>query len=190
MSTSRTPNADHEWLDRLNEENKEFYAALGQFMLAWSDVERSIGDVLVRYAKVSEPVGRALFSGTRARTMMSFITAIAENTGMSAARKDDLAFIFAKVATLNTSRDRIAHHGSHASHTVQPATLKRKVTNAKRSSRYTNEFVQFVGSEELKYSANECLGICTALKQHLASGQFRRYYWPERTLIQKPKRSL
>jgi len=168
------------WLARMREEDKEFYQALGQFMLGWADVESTLGEVLRKYAKVSEPVARALFSGTRARTMISFINAIADNTRVSKARKDDLTFLFAKIATLNTQRDRIAHYGSYRSPSLAPNSLKRRVSNDKRSSRTTNSFVQFVGSEELRYATGECLRLCEALKQHLTTGRFQRTYWPER----------
>lgn len=177
----RKPQANEDRsLERFNEENKEFYVALGQFMLAWADVERTISAVLIKYAKVTEPVGRALFSGSRARTMMAFISAIAENTHLSSARRDDLSFLSSKINALNTSRDRLAHHGSYESHTIGPIGFKRRISNANRSSRYTNEFVQFLGSDELKNFANECLRICEALRVHLKPGKFHRYYWPER----------
>ncbi len=164
----------------MREEDKAFYAALGQFMLGWADVERQLGEVLRRYANVSEPVARAIFSGTRARTMMSFITAVTDNTRASKARRDDLSFLFPKIGALNTQRDRLAHHGSFASPSIAPNSLKRRITNEKRSSRMTNEFVQYVGSDEMHQLANECLRVCDALRCHIAPGPFRRYYWPDR----------
>lgn len=171
-----------EWLSRMREEDKAFYAALGQFMLGWADVERHLGEVLRRYASMSEPVARAILSGTRARTMMNFITAVADNTGASKARRDDLVFLFPKIAALNTQRDRIAHHGSFASPSIAPNSFKRRISNERRSSRMTNEFVQFVDSEEVHRLANECLQVCAALRCHTAPGAFRRYYWQDRPL--------
>jgi len=173
-----------EWLGRMREEDKAFYAALGQFMLGWADVERQLAEVLRHYANVSEPVARAIFSGTRARTLMNFITAVTDNTGVSKSRRDDLTFLFPKVGALNTQRDRVAHHGSFSSPSIAPNSLKRRISNEKRSSRMTNEFVQFVGSDEMHHAANECLRVCEALRCHTAPGTFRRYYWPDRPLKQ------
>ena len=179
----KTPSASvrlDDWLTRMRVEDKEFYAALGQFMLGWADVEQVLGEVLRKYARVSEPVARAIFSGTRARTMMSFVTAIAENTRVSPARKEDMTFLFSKIAALNTQRDRLAHYGSFASPSIETISLKRRVSNEQRSNRTSKSFVQFVGSEELHHASNECLRICEALRKHTASGSFRRYYWPDR----------
>lgn len=132
MPTAKASDSD-QWLRDLNAEAEAFFAALGRFVLAWADVERSISDIIAYYSKVSEPVARALFSGSRARTMLAQIAAIAENTKMPNARREDIAFLAAKISAINTKRDRIAHYGSLRSHTLQVPSLRRRVSNEHRS---------------------------------------------------------
>lgn len=48
------------------EQDNLFERGLGRFMIAWSDTEAELYRVLVHYTQVSDPVARALFSGTRA----------------------------------------------------------------------------------------------------------------------------
>ena len=184
VPTAKASDSD-QWLQDMNAEAEAFFAALGRFVLGWADVERSVSELIAHYARVSEPVARALFSGSRARTMLAQITAIAENTRMPGARKADIAFLTAKISALNTNRDRIAHYGSLRSHTMQGTSLRRRVSNEHRSSRKTKHFVDFFGSEELEHFAGECLRICAALECHMKAGRFRQYYWPER----KPSKS-
>jgi len=179
IPTAKATDADR-WLRDLNSEAEAFCTALGRFVLAWADVEQCVSELIRHYARVPEPVARALFSGSRARTMLAQIAAIGENTRMAASRREDISFLTTKISALNTNRDRVVHFGSLRSHSLQGPSLRRKVSNEHRSSRPAKHFVDFVGSEELDFFAGECLRICEALERHMKPGRFQRYYWPER----------
>lgn len=81
-------------------------------MIAWADAEAEVYQVLVAYSGVTHAVGRALFSGSRARAMGEFIKNIAANTGMAEDRHQDLLRALAQLNSINSMRDHLAHHAT------------------------------------------------------------------------------
>jgi len=64
---------------QLRDEEERFESALGRFVMTYADAEAELYQVLLRYAEVSDPVGRAIFSGMRASGMIDTLTSIASN---------------------------------------------------------------------------------------------------------------
>src|SRR6185369_4004974 len=91
-------------------EHQAFLVELGELTLAWSDVEKVLFKLLKHYSRVSWPVAQALFSGTRARSAINFIRAIAENTDMEPSRVQDIEEVFTQVLAINSLRDFVVHN--------------------------------------------------------------------------------
>lgn len=140
-----------------------FEQALGRFMIAWSDTEVELYRVLVRYSGVTDPVARAIFSGTRAKAMMDFIRSIAHNTAMPQDRREDLEYSFQQLAAINSMRDHLAHHTS-ASYSFR-APQRRIVAN-QRASRYGNGKGFEVGIETIEAMTWDLYGIANCLNAH------------------------
>jgi hypothetical protein len=148
-------------------EHAAFQKAIGKFILAWADVESALYAVLRHYSGVSDAVGRAIYSGTRAGPMMTFIEAIAHNTNMETARREDLEEVFERLRTINTMRDRIVHHvdGSEQRFELEDPT-RRYLTNANRVSRLGKEFVLLIGSVDIDAISADAVACCWRLVEH------------------------
>ena len=150
-------------------EHEAFLRALGELTLAWSDLETVLYKLLKYYAGVSEPVGRAIFSGTRAKAAMTFMRAIADNTEMEAPRRADLEAIFAQVTAINTMRDFVVHHvdgSEQAFEDDNPA--ERVLTDELRASRKKNAKRLYLGSATLLAMRGDCQECCWRLHAHWA----------------------
>jgi hypothetical protein len=128
-------------------ESKRFALIVGRLIFAWRDVEHHLFRVLVRYSGVSEAVGRAIFSGTRARTMIDNIRSIAYNTGMDSVRNADLSRTFAQLLVINAMRDHIVHHASEYGY-VFDDPMKRIIVN-ERTSKLGKAIAFEIGSDEI-----------------------------------------
>ena len=141
-------------------EHGKFVRSLGQLTLAWSDAESALYATLNHYAKVSDAVARSIFSGARARVMMDYIEAIAANTKMPAARRDDLKEVFAQTRTINTMRDMLAHHVDGSEQAFDPKDpTTRFLTNKRRISRFEQIKEVLVGAkliDQMCHDLNEC----------------------------------
>lgn len=156
-----------ELLRQAQEEHSAFASGIGELTLAWSDVETVLYKLLQHYAGVSTQVGRAIFSGTRARSAIVFMRAIADNTGMEPARRADLDDIFAQVAAINEMRDFIVHHVSGSEQEFEDENPReRMVTDWLRASREKKAKRLYVGSATLAAMRDDCLECCWRLHAH------------------------
>jgi hypothetical protein len=148
------------------DDDADFEGALGAFVIAWADAESELYKVLVQYAQVSDAVARAIFSGTRAKIMMDFIKSIAHNTNMGADRLDDLEYVFAQMAAINTMRDKLVHNLSDGYSYPKDKPLRRVLTNSSRASRYGKQFVHEVDTQTLIDMTMDTYAIHNHLNQH------------------------
>lgn len=153
----------------------DFHRAYGRFMIVWSDAEEELYRVLKAYAKVSDAVARAVFSGARARNMISFIEAIAHNTEMAADRRVDLEHVFRQMMAINSMRDTLAHHATESYGIDQEKPTDRLFTNSYRVSRYGKERVDRISVETLNAMTEDLYGIANHLNMHWGprTGAFR-----------------
>jgi hypothetical protein len=168
-------------------EHQAFLAQIGELTLAWSDVETVLFKLLKHYSGVSWPVAQALFSGTRARTAINFIRAIAENTEMEPARVKDLEDVFTQVLAINALRDFVVHNVDGSEQEFEdwdPTT--RYVTDALRASRKSKSKTYLVGSATLAAMRYDCIECCWRLHPHwdpqnnpfqAGSGRGKREAW-------------
>lgn len=150
------------------EEHQEFLRSIGQLTLAWSTLETVLYKLLKRYAGVTDGVGRALFSGTRASAALKVIDAIADNEAMEMARRSDLTEIFGQVKAINTMRDFVVHHvdGSEQEFEAENPS-ERVLSDSVRASRFAKVKSVYVGSATLEAMRVDCLECCWRLHAHL-----------------------
>ena len=163
MSNSKYATPIQRDLEESLEAEEQFEKALGRFIIAWTDVETELYQVLLSYSKVSHAVGRALFSGTRARSMMDFIRSIAHNTAMDHDRKENLEYVFVQLTTINTMRDHLVHYTSSSYSYKEPQ--KRVVANT-RASRYGNGKGYEIDAKTIEAMTWDLYGIANHLNMH------------------------
>ena len=149
-------------------QNEIFQLALGRFMIAWADAELELYRVLISYSGVTNPVARAIFSGTRAKAMMDFIRNIIHNTQLLGVRKADLDHVFPQMAAINTMRDHLAHHASDSYSFPKGDPFTRVIANV-RSSRYGNNVGFEISSETINAMTWDLYGIANHLNMHHGS---------------------
>ena len=165
MSNSKCATPIQHDLEESPEAQEKFEKALGRFIIAWTDAETELYQVLLSYSNVSHAVGRALFSGTRARSMIDFIRSIAHNTAMDYDRKEDLEYVFAQMVIINTMRDHLVHYtsSSYSYRTEEPQ--KRVVANT-RASRYGKAIGYEISAETIEKMTRDLYGIANHLNMH------------------------
>ena len=89
-----------------------YFEALARFCYEFSILEAVMFNTLAFYAKVTNRMARAVFSGARVRTAMGFIERIVQIEDPGEENKKDLKCIFKKLKAINTFRDDILHQGS------------------------------------------------------------------------------
>ena len=142
-----------------------FALAVGRLSLAWTDAETDTYRVLVRYAGVSDAVGRALFHGTRSRQIVSMIEAILRNTNASKVRHENISRVFAQLELINRMRDRIVHHaGDQVAYFALDGT--RVLTNDARASHADTRFVYEVPTTLIDNMTDDLHLICNHLNMH------------------------
>ena len=187
--------------EKAAEENTEFLQQLGRLTLAWSDVELVLFKLLRHYSGVSWPVAQALFSGTRARTAMDSVRAIAENTDMEHARRTDLEEIFSQILAVNTLRDFVVHHVDGSEQEFEDTDpTKRYVSDAIRTRRKSKVKTYLVGSATVAAMTEDCYECCWRMHPHwdsqnapftVGSGRGERMEWKFKPPMptQRPERS-
>jgi hypothetical protein len=116
---------------RIAFEHLRYQRTLGRFFLLWADAELAVYKVLVHYCGVSDAIGRAIFSGCRARVMIDYLKNIIHNTSMEEERASDIEYLTAQMNVINTVRDRIAHYGS-AGMGLSVPTMEYSISNWQR----------------------------------------------------------
>jgi hypothetical protein len=156
-----------EFFQSADEEHEAFLRAIGELTLAWSDLEVVLYKLLKHYAGVSDAVGRAIFSGTRASTMINFLKAIADNTNMEETRKSDLDDIFSHIKAINSMRDFVVHHVDGTRQEFELENPRERVlTDSRRVSRTKNTRRVDVGSHSLIAMRDDIIECCWRLQSH------------------------
>lgn len=89
-----------------------YYEALGRFVTEFAAVEAAMFMALKFYAKVSWPMARVLFSGTRVRAAIDLINRTCEISDPGEDRRAELREVFKRLRAINEIRDSLLHHGS------------------------------------------------------------------------------
>lgn len=92
--------------------HQEWCLALGAFLYQFAAAEHHLRVLLIRYAGVTEAIGRALFHSDRVADMKDAVNRILDATGR-AAEKAALEPVFAHMTVISTVRNNIVHWGGH-----------------------------------------------------------------------------
>src|SRR5258708_3017078 len=87
--------------------------AIGHFILQFSHAETWLNRVLQRLARVSDPVARAIFSGTRLQPMTDYIKAILANTEIPEQKTEPLRTCMSQLLAINNVRNDLVHYGAN-----------------------------------------------------------------------------
>lgn len=160
-----------EHLRIVKEEHGKFQAALGALTLDWADLEHVLRRALRHYADVTPEVGRALFSGTRARGAIDAILSIAHNVKLEEGRVKDLEEIFRVIKSINTMRDFLVHHidGSMIE-SDDNDPRRRKVSSVETASRIGKGQALWVSSEMVYDMCHDITECCWRLQAHWEKG--------------------
>lgn len=141
-----------------------FSHSLGFFCSRWAALEVQLFIVVSHYAGVTQPIGRAIFAGMRARDLMSALDRIAVNTQMEESRHEHLKYIAAQIATLNTMRDRLVHNSNLG--VVSSGTEGWQVTNAFKSQLPSAVYSHFITFKDIDLMRKDCERATGLLLQH------------------------
>ncbi len=89
-----------------------FHRSFGHFMSIFSDIEARTQETLRHFAGVTQPVAKAIFSGTKADSAIGLIKRIGEATGWPPARLAEWKDITTQFGHLNFLRNQLVHHGA------------------------------------------------------------------------------
>lgn len=110
MSIERTTH-----VRKIDKKLKAYWQSLGRFIHQFSSVEQTVQLALWHYAKVSDDIGRAAFSGVRIDGAVTLIRRIAQVDDEASLALVILDPVFDQLIAINAIRNDIVHYGSHAS---------------------------------------------------------------------------
>jgi hypothetical protein len=159
---------------RAEEEAGKFERALGVFIIAFSEAELELYRVVLHYTRVSEAIGRSIFSGVRASAFMGSLRNIAHNTGMSARRRENLDAVLGQLDAILAMRDKLVHHIGEQYGADDPTT--RVLTNIDRNNKRGKHFVIRIGSRHILQMVDDLYLI----RHHLEAHRYSRFVpWRE-----------
>lgn len=146
-----------------NEQETIYELALGRLMIAWADAEKELYRVLIAYSGVTDPVARALFSGTRMKDMTTFIKAIDFNAPLPVDRSADLAHVFPQIGIINDIRNHLVHYSSSSYSYKDP---KHRIVANERPSRYGSVAGYEISAEIIDQITQDLYAISNHLNMH------------------------
>jgi hypothetical protein len=162
-----------------------YYETLGRFIQGFANAEGTINGALREFSKVTGPVARAIFSGTRAEAAKSLITRILDAENYSQGIKDELKNVFDQLGLINSARNDIVHYGTQFEETDRFV-----VTNADRAHLPSRVSTMAVSSKILEQMMADLNKICLtvvvrvmALSDQKAASHLGRALGP---LLQRP----
>lgn len=87
-----------------------YWLALGQFVDAFSNIEAATQTLLWEVANTPQETARAVFSGVKTDTAISFVRRLFDSKGQQLPPMLDRAF--QQLAAINTFRNELLHHGA------------------------------------------------------------------------------
>ena len=89
-----------------------YWEALGRFVEHFAMAESALFLNLGHHAKVTDDIGKALFSGTRVDGAISFIRRIVQVAPPDAETVQELDDVLAQLQAINTVRNHLVHYGT------------------------------------------------------------------------------
>jgi hypothetical protein len=117
-----------------------YWRALGRFVTMFAQTEVLLQQALWTLADTPAPIAKAVFSGTRGDTAMSFIRRLAESLNLPTTERDDIEFVFSQLSGITKIRNDILHYGpTRWGEDQSYATISNR-TAALTSKRHLREF--------------------------------------------------
>jgi hypothetical protein len=110
------------------ENDPEYWQALGQFIEYFASIEGLMFNFLAFYAKVEDPIAKAVFSGVRADAAMDYIRRIVAVNDPGDERRHELDNVFKQLKSISDARNDIVHYMSFVT-----SDLGRIVSNISRA---------------------------------------------------------
>jgi hypothetical protein len=96
-----------------NEEMKEYYQKLGEFVYIFSFVERDIINLLIAESGLSKERANAVFSGVKMDAAKDHINRLRETRKTSPEENAELKEVFSHLTTILTRRNSLLHFGTN-----------------------------------------------------------------------------
>ena len=154
-------------IGRQIEEFQRFIYQLGALTFELSQTEGAVYKVVLKYAGISEDVGRSLLSGARAAALCDCALALLDNIVVDDRAAKHLRFVLAQFSAINTARNDLVHHATNAFNTQGIV-----VSTATRAKRRTNGASSRVKSDTLQLMVSDLSDIKLHLSIHLRPGKF------------------
>lgn len=152
-----------------------YHLALGRFVDAFARLENLLRLVLFRYARTPHPIGPAVFSGARTRTIHSFLKRLAEVSMIAPNEWTILKPVLDQLAIIADKRDDILHYGGQAF-----GSGTGFVTNALTTLNERTRKVFPISAPILTHMTFDCEKIILhLLAEHMGIGELRAALPPE-----------
>lgn len=112
-----------------------YYHELGRFIEEYAELEQAISGLLWSFAKVSTPVARAIFSGTRAEAAVQNINRILDVRKDKKEFKDNLLPLTIQLGHITAARNLIIHHETRRKNDRVVSVTNRRVALDKKRLR-------------------------------------------------------
>lgn len=110
-----------------------YFEALGRFIEEYAEVEQALSGLLWSVAKVSMPVARAIFSGTRSEAAGQYINRILEVTKGKKILKRDLPLMLVQLKLIREARNLIIHNETKRKRDQVVSVTNRRIALNKRA---------------------------------------------------------
>jgi hypothetical protein len=94
------------------QDQDSYHRALGRFLHIFSDIEARMQEALRHLSGVTEPVAKAIFSGTRSQQAANYIGRTGEASGWPKSKRLEWNAISTKLDELAFLRNQIVHYGA------------------------------------------------------------------------------
>jgi hypothetical protein len=114
--------------------SESYYEALGRFIEGYAEVEFAMGGLLWSLAKVSTPIARAIFSGTRSEEASKLINRICDIRRTPKEMREEFNFACAQLGQIREARNLVIHYETRRRRDGTPylVTNRRIALNRKR----------------------------------------------------------
>lgn len=148
----------------------EFFAALGQFIYQYAEIEHTIGQILRVSMNLSAKTAFSIFGGTRVRGAIDHIKRYHEAHDRPLPSR--LKRAFDKIGELTTAQDKLLHYGFLVEHGSVIVTDRFRNT-PKRAREFPISLDDLKNLTEDAHTARACLIVYWVRERHMK--QYARY---------------
>lgn len=150
-----TPNDPHRY--------DEYHKQLGLFASVFAQVEAHLFVLLIVLAGVTLPIGRALFSGTRALEAISLMRRVMTVKPPPENIRTTLEAVFAQLVLINDIRNHVIHYGIGFAETEYVSSNAIRALSEDKKREFTASPIDLHNISSDLTDANAALSYCTAV---------------------------